>query len=85
MHTVYDGAEIELQQGYQLQVDQLRPFSVGEVTLRSADPKSDPKVQFNYLSDARDIAQLVDDFEQGLICLGSPLSISSEEQGHCQG
>ena len=36
----YDGAELSLVPGFQMQVDQLRPFSRGRVSLRSADPRA---------------------------------------------
>ena len=43
-----------------MSVDQLRPFSRGSVLLRSADPSDPPRAQFNYLSDSRDLQELVD-------------------------
>ena len=48
---------MDLISGFQIQVDQLRPFSRGEVALRSSDPAAAPAVTFNYLTDERDVAQ----------------------------
>ncbi len=38
----YDGAQMTLKPGFQMQIDLLRPFSRGYITLRSADPTDDP-------------------------------------------
>ncbi len=56
----YQGRKIRLHQGWNMTIDQLRPFSRGRLLLRSADPKVPPKAQFNYLSDSRDLGELVD-------------------------
>ncbi|QEX25233.1 oxygen-dependent choline dehydrogenase [Hypericibacter adhaerens] len=39
----------------QIHMTMLRAESRGTLTLRSADPKASPRLQFNYLSDARDL------------------------------
>ena len=41
-------------------VCQLRPYSRGEVTLRSADPAAAPKIHLNLLSDERDLTVMRD-------------------------
>ena len=46
---------MKLIQGYQLNVDLLRPKSRGSVTLTSADPSASPAVKFNYLTAPEDI------------------------------
>lgn len=38
----------------------LRPYSVGSVTLRSANPKEAPRMVANYLTDARDMHPLIE-------------------------
>lgn len=68
----YDGRSIRLQPGFQVQIDQLRPHSRGAVTLRSADPQDRPAVQFNYLSDPRDVAELVDGYKTAHTLLQQP-------------
>lgn len=46
-------------QGYALLVSLMAPHSRGSVRLRSADPRSGPRLDPNYLSDPRDIDALV--------------------------
>ena len=53
-------------------VDQLRPHSRGSVHLRSPRPTDNPVVQFNYLSDDRDVAELVDGFKTAQELLSQP-------------
>ena len=45
--------------GFTINVCQLRPFSRGRITLRSADPLAEPSINPGYLSDPRDLALLV--------------------------
>ena len=61
----YDGAQMTLQPGFQMQIDLLRPFSRGSVGLRSADPHDDPVSLFNYFQDRRDMEQMVDAYRTG--------------------
>ena len=56
----YEGRKIKLLQGFTLQIDQLRPASKGYIGLNSADPADRPAVHFNYLSDPRDIQELIE-------------------------
>jgi choline dehydrogenase len=37
----------------------MRPYSRGSISLKSADPSKKPAVRFNYLTDARDITEMV--------------------------
>ena len=60
VYSEWQGREIRLQQGYQLNCDQLRPKSKGEIKLRSRDPRERPAVFFNYLSDPHDVQELVE-------------------------
>eukprot|EP00937_MAST-01D_sp_MAST-1D-sp2_P006751 g6751.t1 len=66
------GGALELSPGFQIQVDQLRPRSRGAVTLRSADPRAAPRALFNYLSDPRDLAELVDAYRTAHDLLRQP-------------
>jgi choline dehydrogenase len=52
----YDGTVAAEGHGYQAHVGPMRSVSRGHVTLRSADPKDNPKIQFNYMSDPSDWA-----------------------------
>ena len=60
VYSEWHGRKIRLQQGYQLNCDQLRPKSKGEIKLRSRDPRERPAVFFNYLSDPHDVQELVE-------------------------
>ena len=68
----YDGQDITLSAGFQIQIDQLRPHSRGTVRLRSSDPKAAPKAMFNYLEDPRDMAQFVDGYRTAVDLLRQP-------------
>jgi choline dehydrogenase len=50
----YDGKVAAEGHGFQAHVGPMRSVSRGAVTLRSSDPKDDPKIQFNYMSDPTD-------------------------------
>ncbi|MFW8593514.1 choline dehydrogenase [Cribrihabitans neustonicus] len=50
----YDGQAAAEGHGFQAHVGPMRSPSRGEVTLRSADPKDDPRILFNYMSTEKD-------------------------------
>lgn len=50
----YDGQAAAEGHGFQAHVGPMRSASRGAVTLRSADPKDPPRIQFNYMSDPKD-------------------------------
>jgi len=50
----YDGKAAAEGHGYQVHVGPMRAMSRGSVKLRSADPKDDPVIQFNYMSKDQD-------------------------------
>ena len=52
----YDGKAAAEGHGFQAHVGPMRSASRGAVTLRSADPKIAPRIQFNYMSDPKDWA-----------------------------
>ena len=56
----YEGDRIRLRQAFALHVDLLRPRSQGRITLASADPMAKPLMQFNYLTDAEDMREMVE-------------------------
>ncbi len=51
----YDGSQVSSTPGYQLHVGPMLPHSRGEVAIRTATPGAHPRIQFNYLSDERDV------------------------------
>ena len=66
------GGGLTLRPGFQIQVDQLRPFSRGRVAITSRDPAADPSVRFNYLSDPRDAQELVEGVRRALDIVYAP-------------
>jgi choline dehydrogenase len=50
----YDGKTAPEGHGFQAHVGPMRSASRGQVTLRSADPQDNPRIQFNYMSDPQD-------------------------------
>ena len=50
MAVRYDGTAAAEGHGYQAHVGPMRSVSRGEVTLRSANPADNPRIQFNYMS-----------------------------------
>ena len=52
----YDGQAAAEGHGFQAHVGPMRSASRGAVTLRSADPKAPPRIQFNYMADPQDWA-----------------------------
>lgn len=58
----YQDRKIVMSQGFTLQVDQLRPVSRGHIALTSANPVDRPAARFNYLSEPRDLRELVEGF-----------------------
>ena len=55
----YEDNKISLLQAFAIHVDQLRPRSRGEVTLKSADPLEKPLMTFNYLQHPEDLAEML--------------------------
>ena len=60
----YNGNKISLLQAFAIHVDQLRPRSKGQVTLKSKDPFEKPLMTFNYLQDSEDLAEMVNGFKK---------------------
>jgi choline dehydrogenase-like flavoprotein len=61
--------------GYGIRPALLHPRSRGEVTLRSPDPAHRVRILFNLLSDAHDIATMVDGYERAReLALSAPLA-----------
>ncbi len=54
----YDGSSLATEHGFQAHVGPMRSKSRGTVTLRSADPRDKPRIQFNYMSHPEDWADM---------------------------
>nr|WP_298687786.1 choline dehydrogenase [uncultured Dongia sp.] len=52
--------KVNIEEGFQYQTCLMRPHSKGAVTLKSADPRTLPKIVLNYLADPRDQRELID-------------------------
>ncbi len=55
----FQSGKVTLSDGFQYFVSQMRPYSRGKIALRSADPSDHPAIHFNYLTDPRDVNQMV--------------------------
>lgn len=66
------GGGLTLRPGFQIQIDQLRPFSRGRVAIKDKNPASDPSVRFNYLQDPRDVQELVEGVRRALDVVHAP-------------
>ena len=56
----FQDGRVVLGDGCQSCVRQRRPARRGRIRLKSADPRAHPAIHFNYLSDPRDITEMVD-------------------------
>lgn len=75
--ATYQGRKISLAQGFTLQVDQLRPASRGHIALNSANPADRPLAYFNYLSEERDLRELVEGYRKMQELIRQPAFIAS--------
>jgi choline dehydrogenase len=67
-----DGGKISLLQAFAIHVDQLRPRSRGQVTLKSANPADKPLMTFNYLQDPQDLRELVNGVKKARELISQP-------------
>ncbi len=68
----YNENKISLLQAFALHVDQLRPRSRGEVTLKSANPLEKPLMTFNYLKDPEDLTEMVNGLKKARELIAQP-------------
>jgi choline dehydrogenase len=55
----FQSGKVTISDGYQYFVSQMRPFSRGQISLKSANPLDKPAIRFNYLTDSRDTKEMV--------------------------
>src|SRR5271166_1079320 len=55
----FQSGKVIISDGFQYFVSQMRPFSRGQVSFNSANPLDKPAIRFNYLTDARDVSEMV--------------------------
>jgi choline dehydrogenase len=62
----FQSGKVTISDGFQYFVSQMRPYSRGSVTLKSADPTKKPAIRFNYLTDDRDTGEMVNGIRRSL-------------------
>lgn len=62
----FQSGKVTISDGFQYFVSQMRPYSRGRIALKSADPAAKPSIRFNYLTDRRDTAEMVDGIRKTL-------------------
>ncbi|MGF6090275.1 choline dehydrogenase [Pseudomonas sp. 18173] len=68
----FQSGKVHIADGFQYFVSQMRPHSRGSITLRTADPRHKPVIRFNYLTDQRDVTQMVDGIRKTLEMVEQP-------------
>jgi len=68
----FQSGKVHIADGFQYFVSQMRPHSRGNITLRSADPRHKPVIRFNYLTDERDVTQMVQGIRKTLQMVEQP-------------
>tara|TARA_B110001469_G_C9628585_1_gene314087 strand:- start:222 stop:1868 length:1647 start_codon:yes stop_codon:yes gene_type:complete len=68
----FNNDKISLLQAFAIHVDQLRPRSRGQVTLKSGNPLEKPLMTFNYLQDPKDLAEMVGGFKKARELISQP-------------
>jgi choline dehydrogenase len=62
----FQSGKVAISDGFQYFVSQMRPYSRGSVTLKSADPTKKPAIRFNYLTDDRDVGEMINGIRRTL-------------------
>lgn len=62
----FQSGKVTISDGFQYFVSQMRPHSRGRVSLKSADPANKPAIRFNYLTDDRDLGEMVNGIRRTL-------------------
>jgi choline dehydrogenase len=62
----FRSGHVEISDGYQYFLSQMRPYSRGHIRLQNSRPTQRPLISFNYLSDRRDVQEMVDGVRQTL-------------------
>jgi len=55
----FQSGRVTISDGFQYFVSQMRPWSRGSIALKSTNPADHPAIRFNYLSDPRDVAEMI--------------------------
>jgi len=68
----FQSGKVTIADGFQYFVSQMRPHSRGSVTLKSANPAQKPAIRFNYLTDRRDMEEMVQAIRRTLEMVSQP-------------
>ncbi|MDB5550735.1 MAG: choline dehydrogenase [Rhizobium sp.] len=68
----FQSGKVTISDGFQYFVSQMRPYSRGRIGLKSANPASKPSIRFNYLTDRRDITEMIDGTRKTLQMANQP-------------
>jgi choline dehydrogenase len=68
----FQSGKVTISDGFQYFVSQMRPYSRGRIALTSANPAAKPLIRFNYLTDRRDITEMVDGIRKTLEMASQP-------------
>jgi choline dehydrogenase len=68
----FNNDKISVLQAFAIHVDQLRPRSRGQVTLKSGNPLEKPLMTFNYLQEPKDLAEMVGGFKKARELISQP-------------
>lgn len=68
----FQSGKVHIADGFQYFVSQMRPHSRGSISLRSANPQHKPVIRFNYLTDPRDVTQMVGGIRKTLEMVDQP-------------
>jgi choline dehydrogenase len=66
----FQSGRVAISEGFQYFVGQMRPHSRGSVSLKTADPAAKSAIRFNYLTDPRDSAKMVEGIRKTLDMVG---------------
>lgn len=55
----FQSGKVVINDGFQYFVSQMRPFSRGQISLKSANPLDKPAIRFSYLTDSRDTSEMI--------------------------
>ncbi|WP_448956238.1 GMC family oxidoreductase [Labrys neptuniae] len=68
----FQSGKVTISDGFQYFVSQMRPYSRGRISLKSANPADKPAIRFNYLTDKRDEAEMVAGIRKTLEMVDQP-------------
>jgi choline dehydrogenase len=68
----FQSGKVTISDGFQYFVSQMRPYSRGRISLKTANPVDKPAIRFNYLTDRRDAAEMTAGVRKTLEMVAQP-------------